>query len=77
MCAAEVRFQRVCLQSQKCSFPAQNIRLQCDIIFMEVSSRDYLIASDTRVHLLFGSWPRNPPKEQKVGKELSAKHHLK
>ena len=42
--------------------------------YLEVSSRDYLVASDKRVRLLFGSWFGNPPKkEQKLG-DLSKVH---
>ena len=59
------RFQRVhlqCLsvhlQRQKCSLPAQNafvasdkyVCLQCDL-YLEVTSKDYLVASDERVRL--------------------------
>ena len=33
--------------------------------YSEVSSRDYLIASNKRVRLLFGSWFRNSPKKNR------------
>ena len=42
------------------------ICVQCDL-YLEVSSRDYLVTSNTHIRLLFGSWFRNlPPKEQKL-----------
>ena len=44
--------------------------LQCDSYF-EVSCKHYLVASNKRVSLLFGSWFRNPPKkEQELGKRF-------
>ena len=39
--------------------------------YSEVSSRDYLITSNKRVHPLFGSWFSNPPKRTETrGKSL-------
>ena len=41
--------------------------------YSEVGRRNYLVASDKRVRLLFGNWFRNPPKEHKLGGKLSEK----
>ena len=41
--------------------------------YSEVRSRNYLIASDKRVHLAFGSWFRTPKKEQKPGEKVFEK----
>ena len=46
--------------------------------YSEVGSRDYLIASDEHVSLLFGSWFRNlPQKDQKLGEKGSEKLNFK
>ena len=45
--------------------------------YSEVSSKDYLIASNKHIHLLFGSWFRNPPKKQKLGEKVSEKVYFK
>ena len=46
--------------------------------YTEVSSRDYLAATDTHVRLLFGSWFRNPPKGTETrGKSFWSKLYLK
>ena len=39
----------------------------------DVSSRDCLIASNKLLCLLFGSWFRNPQKEQKLRENISEK----
>ena len=43
---------------------------QVVIPYSEVWSRDYLVASDKCIHLLFGSWFRSPPKEEKLGGKI-------
>ena len=63
--------KRIHLQRQKCLSPAQNAFVCSVIPYSEVTSNDYLIASDKCIHHLFGSWFRNPPpKEQKIGKKF-------
>ena len=50
--------KHVCFQRHRCSSPAQNVfvasdkhvHLQCDS-YLEVSSRDYLVASNERIRL--------------------------
>ena len=43
----------------------------------KVSSKDYLIAGDKRVRLIFGSWFIIPPnKEQKLRKKVSLKSSI-
>ena len=41
--------------------------------YSEVSSRNYLVASDIRVRLVFGIWFRNPQKDQKLGERVAKK----
>ena len=46
--------------------------------YLDVSSKDYLIASDICTCLLFESWFRNPPKRTETrGKKLLKKLHFK
>ena len=48
----------------------KRVLLQC-YVYLEASSRDYLVASDKHVRILFGSWFRIPlPKEQKLKNKL-------
>ena len=53
--------KHVHFQCQKCSCPAQSAFVCSVILYPELSSRDCHIASDKRIHLLFGSWLRKPP----------------
>ena len=46
--------------------------MQCDL-YLEVSSKDYLIASDNHVRLLFGSWLETPQSKQNLGEKFSGK----
>ena len=38
-------------QRLSCHYSIERVRLQCDILFTEVNSRNYLVASDKHVYL--------------------------
>ena len=56
---------------------AMNVFIYSVKSYSEVGSRDYLVASNKRVRLLFGSWFRNPSKRTETrGKKFLKKNFI-